>query len=61
MPEAPYEIAGFVPNVVFPVTALVDAPTGRIALYCGAADTFTTLAFCQAEEVVTFTKENSMV
>ena len=39
LPEAPYEVSGFVPNVVFPVTALVDAPTGRIALYCGAADT----------------------
>jgi beta-1,4-mannooligosaccharide/beta-1,4-mannosyl-N-acetylglucosamine phosphorylase len=61
MPEAPYEVTGFVPNVVFPVTALVDAPTGRIALYCGAADTFTTLAFCQADEVIAFTKENSQV
>jgi len=61
MPEAPYEVTGFVPNVVFPVTSLVDAPTGRIALYCGAADTFTTLAFCQAEEVIAFTKENSRV
>lgn len=60
-PEAIYEITGFVPNVVFPVTAMVDAPTGRIAMYCGAADTFTTLAFCQAEEVVEFTKANSTV
>lgn len=61
MPEAPYEIAGFVPNVVFPVSALVDAPTGRIALYCGAADTFTTLAFCQADELVAFIKANSKI
>jgi len=61
MPEAPYEVTGFVPNVVFPVTALVDAATGRIVLYCGAADTFTTLAFCQIEEVIAFTKENSLV
>lgn len=61
MPEAPYEVAGFVPNVVFPVSALVDAPTGRIALYCGAADTYTTLAFCQAEELIDFIRENSQV
>ncbi len=61
LPEAPYEVAGFVPNVVFPVTALVDAPTGRIALYCGAADTYTTLAFCQMDEVIAFIKENSLV
>lgn len=60
-PEAVYEMTGYVPNVVFPVTALVDAPTGRIALYCGAADTFTTLAFCQAEELVAFIKVNSQV
>ncbi|HEY9248176.1 MAG TPA: glycoside hydrolase family 130 protein [Rariglobus sp.] len=61
MPEAPYEIAGFVPNVVFPTTALADAATGRIALYCGAADTFTTLAFCQADELVAFIQANSLV
>jgi beta-1,4-mannooligosaccharide/beta-1,4-mannosyl-N-acetylglucosamine phosphorylase len=59
MPEAPYEISGFVPNVVFPVTALVDAPTGRIALYCGAADTFTTLVFCQMDELIPFIQANS--
>jgi beta-1,4-mannooligosaccharide/beta-1,4-mannosyl-N-acetylglucosamine phosphorylase len=59
MPEAPYELAGFVPNVVFPVSAMVDAPTGRIALYCGAADTYTTLAFCQADELIAFIKANS--
>jgi len=60
-PEAIYEITGYVPNVVFPVTAMVDAPTGRIALYCGAADTFTTVAFCQAEELIDFIKNNSTV
>jgi beta-1,4-mannooligosaccharide/beta-1,4-mannosyl-N-acetylglucosamine phosphorylase len=60
-PEAIYEITGYVPNVVFPVSALVDAPTGRIALYCGAADTVTTVNFCQAEELITFIKNNSTV
>ena len=59
MPEAPYETSGYVPNVVFPTTALVDSSTGRIALYCGAADTFTTLAFCQVDELIAFMKENS--
>ncbi|XHR28233.1 MAG: glycoside hydrolase family 130 protein [Chthoniobacteraceae bacterium] len=61
MPEAPYELTGFVPNVVFPVTSLVDAATGRVALYCGAADTVTSLAFCQVEELVAFIKANSRV
>lgn len=61
MPEAPYEITGFVPNVVFPVTSLVDSATGRIALYCGAADTVTSLAFCQMDELVSFIKENSQL
>lgn len=61
MPEAPYETNGFVPNVVFPVTALADGATGRIAIYYGAADTFTALAFCDASEVIAFTKANSKV
>ena len=61
LPEAPYEVTGYVPNVVFPVTALVDGPTGRIALYCGAADTYTSLAFCQISELVAFIKANSQL
>ena len=61
MPEAPYETSGYVPNVVFPVAALVDAPTGRIAIYYGAADTYTAMAFCEADEVIAFTKANSQV
>lgn len=60
-PEAPYEITGYVPNVVFPVTALCDGPTGRVALYCGAADTFTALAFCEVGELIEFIKANSTV
>jgi beta-1,4-mannooligosaccharide/beta-1,4-mannosyl-N-acetylglucosamine phosphorylase len=59
-PEAPYELAGFVPGVCFPVACLCDAPTGRIALYYGAADTFTALCFCRADEIVAFIKANSM-
>ena len=58
-PEEPYEVAGFVPNVCFPVAALADQQTGRIAVYYGAADTVVALAFCQLDEVIAFIKENS--
>ena len=42
-PELPYETTGFVDNVCFPVAALTDQATGRIALYYGCADTVTGL------------------
>ncbi len=60
-PEALYETTGTVPNVVFPTAALCDAPTGRIALYCGAADTFTTLAFVNAFELIDWLKTQPKV
>ena len=60
-PQEQYECVGDVPNVVFPCAALTDAPTGRIALYYGCADTVTGLAFCQADEVLDFLKNNSRV
>jgi beta-1,4-mannooligosaccharide/beta-1,4-mannosyl-N-acetylglucosamine phosphorylase len=59
-PEAPYELSGFVPGVCFPVGCLCDAPTGRIAIYYGAADTFTAMCFCQADEIVDFVKANPL-
>jgi beta-1,4-mannooligosaccharide/beta-1,4-mannosyl-N-acetylglucosamine phosphorylase len=59
-PRAPYEIAGDVPNVVFPCAALIDAPTDRVVIYYGAADTVTGLAFGKVSEVVAFIKENSL-
>jgi beta-1,4-mannooligosaccharide/beta-1,4-mannosyl-N-acetylglucosamine phosphorylase len=59
-PEAPYECVGDVPNVVFPCAALHDQPTGRLALYYGAADTVTALAFGYVDELVQFTKEHSL-
>ncbi len=58
-PETPYETAGFVPNVCFPCATLVDAPTGRIAIYYGAADTYTAIAFGTVDDIIKFTKENS--
>lgn len=60
-PQTQYECVGDVPNVVFPCAALCDAPTGRIALYYGAADTVTGLAFAQVDELVAFVKDNSIV
>ena len=60
-PEKDYETVGFVPNVAFPCAAIADAPTGRIVLYYGAADTYTALAFCQVDEVIAYLKGNSEV
>jgi beta-1,4-mannooligosaccharide/beta-1,4-mannosyl-N-acetylglucosamine phosphorylase len=50
-----------VPNVVFPCAALTDAPTGRIAIYYGAADTVTGLAFGYVDEILAYLKDNSEV
>ena len=58
-PEEPYETIGFVPNVCFPCAMLCDAPTGRLAIYYGAADTYTAIAFGTVEDIVAFTKENN--
>ena len=59
-PQTAYECVGDVPNVVFPCAALYDKPTGRIAIYYGAADTVTCLVFAQIDELVAFTKEHSL-
>lgn len=58
--EAPYELAGLVPGVCFPVGCLCDSATGRAAIYYGAADTFSALCFCNVADVVEFIKANSM-
>ena len=60
-PELSYETTGFVPNVCFPCAALCDGATGRIALYYGAADTYTAVAFCQIDELLDYMKNNSEV
>jgi beta-1,4-mannooligosaccharide/beta-1,4-mannosyl-N-acetylglucosamine phosphorylase len=59
-PQAPYERTGDVPNVAFPCAALVDGESGRLALYYGAADTVTCLAFAHVAEIVDFVKANAM-
>jgi beta-1,4-mannooligosaccharide/beta-1,4-mannosyl-N-acetylglucosamine phosphorylase len=60
-PEKLYETTGFVPNVVFPCANLYDAATGRIAVYYGAADTYTAVAFTLVDELLDYIKNNSEV
>lgn len=58
-PQTLYECVGDVPNVVFPCAALHDPDSGRIAIYYGAADTVTGLAFAHVDEVIDFIKRNN--
>ncbi len=60
-PEMPYETCGFVPNVVFPCATLIDADSGKIAIYYGAADTCTALCFCYAQDLVDFARDNNEI
>ena len=60
-PEQDYETVGFVPNVCFPCAALTDGATGRIAIYYGAADTYSAIACCQVDEIMTWLRDNSDV
>ena len=57
-PEEPYETTGFVPNVCFPCATLQDADTGRIAVFYGAADTYSALAFTQVDELIGYIKSH---
>ena len=57
-PQMPYECVGDVPNVVFPCAALVDAPTGRMTIYYGGADTVTCMAHTRVDELIEFIKSN---
>lgn len=56
-PEVDYELTGDVPNVTFPCATLCDAESGRIAIYYGAADTVTGLAFTTVDELLTFMRK----
>jgi beta-1,4-mannooligosaccharide/beta-1,4-mannosyl-N-acetylglucosamine phosphorylase len=60
-PEEHYETQGLVPNVVFPCAALHDSERDRIAIYYGAADTHTCLAFGRITEMIEFVKNHSEV
>jgi beta-1,4-mannooligosaccharide/beta-1,4-mannosyl-N-acetylglucosamine phosphorylase len=58
-PRENYERVGDVPNVVFPCAALVDAASGRMAIYYGCADTSTGLAFAYVHEIIEALKEDA--
>lgn len=60
-PREIYECVGDVPNVTFPTAALCDAPSGRIAIYYGCADTVSALAFCQVDEILAWLDQNSSI
>lgn len=57
-PEKDYECTGLVPNVTFPCATMLDADTGRLAIYYGAADTYTALAFCHIDELMDFVRKS---
>jgi len=59
-PQELYECVGDVPNVIFPCAALCDAPTGRLAIYYGGADTVVCLAFARVNELIDFVKHNAL-
>jgi beta-1,4-mannooligosaccharide/beta-1,4-mannosyl-N-acetylglucosamine phosphorylase len=55
-----YECVGDVPNVAFPVAAILDEDTGRLAVYYGCADTCVGLAHCQLDDLIQFVKDHNM-
>jgi predicted GH43/DUF377 family glycosyl hydrolase len=57
-PEAPYERAGDVPNVVFPCGLVVEPDGDTIRLYYGAADTSIGLAFGSIRQLVAWVRRN---
>ncbi|HEY6963478.1 MAG TPA: glycoside hydrolase family 130 protein [Gaiellaceae bacterium] len=59
-PQEQYECVGDVANVVFPCATLHDEETGRLAIYYGAADTVTALAFAYVDELVDFALEHAL-
>ncbi len=58
-PEKIYETAGCVGNVVFPTGVLADGDTGRMAIYYGAADTYTAIAYAYIDEILAYVKEHA--
>lgn len=60
-PEVEYETTGFVPNVIFPCAALCDGDTGRLAIYYGAADTYSALAFGTIDGVLAALEADSQL
>ena len=60
-PEMPYESVGHVAGVVFPCAALHDSDSDRLAIYYGAADTSTCLAFAEMGPLLEWIKADSQV
>ncbi|MCQ2742286.1 MAG: glycoside hydrolase family 130 protein [Bacilli bacterium] len=60
-PSELYETTGFVPNVVFPTSVLVDQASGKMAIYYGCADTCTSIAFTTVDRLVNYIKENDSI
>lgn len=59
-PAEYYELNGDVPNVIFPCAALHSAEKDQLALYYGAADTTTAIAFGKLSEIIDFIKNNTL-
>lgn len=59
-PATDYEIAGDVPNVIFPCAALYDIAKDQLAVYYGAADTVVGIAFAHLSGLIDFIKKNSL-
>lgn len=59
-PQTIYECVGDTPNVVFPCAALIDGATGRMAVYYGAADTVTAMAFTHVDDLVDWVKAEAI-
>ncbi len=57
-PATSYELTGDVPNVVFPCAALNEG--NKVVVYYGAADTCVAMAFGYIDEIIEFTKNNSI-
>ena len=59
-PQTDYECVGDVPNVVFPCASLLDEADGTLAVYYGAADTVVAVAYGYLDEIIQYTKDNSL-
>jgi beta-1,4-mannooligosaccharide/beta-1,4-mannosyl-N-acetylglucosamine phosphorylase len=56
-PQESYEITGHTPNVVFPTNVLVGED-GKLAIYYGAADCYTCLAFSTVDTLIDYIKKH---
>ena len=56
-PSATYENYGFTPNVIFP-TCVLCGEDGKMAIYYGAADTYTCIAFTKLDLLIDYIKSH---